>query len=293
MNLFDTPLNLEDENLLLSVKSLDQSGFQKWVNLIDAGRAMISIARTNWYYGFKTSPALDVLGNPQISTGRESLGDPGDPQDPGDLGNLTYRGDPHSDGICLFQDALDSFRIFTDLEPWEVTTQHIACTLEPFQALRAWLEAVIEYSVNTATTFPTKVEFARQVLPPCMAVMESLSAIYEEAAKNTLSSLDLEARQVLGKSMGAEIPDGSPSVGKPRSPMVDVSDFPHGLDTEDAHYFRMLEVLSRYQRMMSTEPSTAKALMGKNLLELLQAASLFFNSRGQSLQKELKAAKIW
>lgn len=161
INLFDNPINTEDQEAVLAVKRLDQQNLQKFVNIVEAIRALRYIAKTNWYYAF----------------GVESQ----DSQNP---------------LICGYQQLLENLQEFTKLEFAEITGQAVANTIDKISEYRKLIENTIEKQViSTNNTFTSDIAFARQVLPVLMMLMDAFSALYLEAQRNVLATYELEARQ--------------------------------------------------------------------------------------------------
>lgn len=251
MNIFDNNINVDDEEFILQVKSLDNKGLQKFVNLIDSVRALQYISRTNWYFG-------------KIET--------------------------QNDLICEFQNTIKSIQQLTNLEFYEITSQHISKVIEQVSKYRKILESEIEKAPNANnTTFTSSVEFARTTLPVIIAIYDSLEAMYDESLYNILASLNLEAHQLLSQDK-VETLDYKDGLDKIES-NAEFKEVKNYLDNEETHFFRLLELFAKNYRMMETSPHTAKALFGKNLLEVLEATSKFYVSRGQTLSKVLKNSK--
>lgn len=231
LNLFEMDIDSENQEMILAVKRLDQGNLQKFANFISAIRAMIGISRTNWYYGF----ALD-------------------------------NNDSENPLICGFQDALGAMQDFTKLEFTEITGQATANTLERIAQYRELIESTLEKTpISKNNTFTGQIAFARQVLPVLMMAGDSLEAIYQEAQKNVLATLELQALQDLRNSQGAS--------GE--------------IISEEVEYLILKEKVLRFSRLFMENPSTAKALLGANLSEILEQSARFMVSRGQSLTTEI------
>lgn len=161
INLFDNPINTEDQEAVLAVKRLDQQNLQKFVNIVEAVRALRYIAKTNWYYSF----AVDA----------------NDSQNP---------------LICGYQQTLETLQNFTKLEFTEITGQAVADTIDKIAEYRQLIERTIEKQVISGNnTFTSDIAFARQVLPVLMMLMDAFSALYLEAQRNVLATYELEALQ--------------------------------------------------------------------------------------------------
>lgn len=364
MNIFDDKIDISDEDFLLRVKAIDNSGAQKIINLIDSVRALLHISKTSWYFG-KSVGTMDIHVNPmdldeirnptypriQDSQNSGNLKDSGNSQNSRNLKDFQDSQDSQDSQeiqnplICAFQNSILSIQELLKLEFWSWTPQHLARNLECVEEFKAILERELESSINSNnTTFTSSVEFARQCYPVVLAIRDSLVAIYEQAAYNTISILDLESHlklsedytdslnarplgiqdrsdslDILGNqnnSKNSDIPDVfgaqnySDSSGNQNNPKIpgiqnnretDKTRFwgqgfekiPNYLGSEESHFQEIVAKLAYTLRMCQDEPQTAKSLMGANLIDLLRKSSLFFNSRGQSLSRELKDGKIW
>ena len=162
MNLYDSAINLEDEDLILSLKGQDLSGWQKIANILDCIRALHRINKQSFWYGRA--------------------------QDYQDCN------EPYAQ---KYLNCLAWLQKMTEQEPKSWVPSLFACTLEVVIDYRKLVDTTLENSVvadNNTFTGPTAL--ARQLLPVLQALQDSLEAMFEEAQFNTVGREDFDARSL-------------------------------------------------------------------------------------------------
>lgn len=162
MNLYDSSINIEDEDLILSLKGQDLSGWQKIANILDCIRALHRINKQSWFYG----RAQDYQDN-----------------------NEPF--------VSKYQQCLIQLQKLTSLEPKNWTPAAFACTLEVVMDYRRLIDDTLEHSVvSDNNAFTSNVHLARQLLPVLQALQDSLQAMFEESMYNIIARMDLDAREL-------------------------------------------------------------------------------------------------
>lgn len=247
MNFFERKVNIDDEDLLTTVRSLDQKGLQQIFHILDASRSLIRISETNWYFA-----------------------------------NLLEHDCKHST-VLKMQNVLNMLEVLSNLAIWEITSKHVAEVIEVVDILKNELIRINEQAVVSNTLFTSEVEFARVTLPVIVGLSNTLEALWLESRRNVLNSLVLESkenvipdvREFLDKSEFARLTEFcGPELSKVERP-------------EDANFYLLLDKLLYVSRQMRDAPSTSKALMGKHIKDILKLSTNFMDSRGQNIITEL------
>lgn len=154
MNLFDSNIRINDTENSLLIKSMDSKGLQKFVNVMDAVRALVKLSETNWflYHSIENSTPLAIL----------------------------------------FKDLLCSIKELNNQEFYSVQESDFLRPLELVGAFKKELEKLIELGVINDTSFASGFYFATQGLPVTIALKDSLEFLHEESLKNTIGFLEVQ-----------------------------------------------------------------------------------------------------
>lgn len=255
MNFFERKVNINDEDLLTTVRSLDQKGLQQIFHILDASRSLIRISESNWYFA-----------------------------------NLLEQSCNHPT-VVMYQNVLNMLEVLSNLAIWEITSKHVAKVIEVVDVLRNELNRINEQAVVSNTLFTSEVEFARVTLPVIVGLSNTLEALWLESRRNVLNSMILEASEnvipdisdFLDKSDHGEFARLAEFCGPELSKVgrLEVERL------EDANFYLLLDKLLYVSRQMRDAPSTSKALMGKHIKDILKLSTNFMDSRGQNIITEL------
>lgn len=251
MNFFERKVNIDDEDLLTTVRSLDQKGLQQIFHILDASRSLIRISENNWYFA-----------------------------------NLLEHNCEHPT-VAMYQSVLNMLEALSNLAIWEITSKHVAEVIKVVDVLKNKLIEINERAVVSNTLFTSEVEFARVTLPVIVGLSNTLEALWLASGRNVLNSMVLEAdenvipdvKEFLDKSEFDRLAEFcDPELSKVERP-------------EDANFYLLLGKLMYVSRQMRDAPSTSKTLMGKHIKDILKLSTNFMDSRGQNIITELVDAQ--
>lgn len=259
LSYFDSNINIHDEEFSLQVKSIDNKGLAKFANFIDSLRALVNLSQTNWFmFHIKSGPIFES-----------------------------------------YNEVLKVCQSLSDLEFYEITPQHLACVSQNVSNFRKLLEAEIEKGSISQTTFTSPYQMAILALPVTIALYDTIEEWYLETHNNSLAILDLEAIQSLAYNSQIAPEDFKTLWNAENYVACDEDDGDtHTFETnehlsEDSLFYSLMSKYAKTLDLMNTNPQSAKALMGQNLIDILKLTARFYRSRGQDIIRELKDSKTF